>query len=166
MTEYVLPEFVEHYEKAKPHEGLGQRTPRQPAPIRASETGPGTDRLGACLTSTPRGGLIRITAHHFLNGTPLCCAIVLYSLLALVRLSLRVLILRGRPNARLRAEVVDHMRIFGRRHLEYVLPEFVEHYDEARPHQALGQRTGTDRSLGDRIGTAPGSFGRRFSLVT
>ena len=27
------------------------------------------------------------------------------------------------------------------RHLEYVLSEFVEHYQEARPHQGLGQRT-------------------------
>ena len=29
----------------------------------------------------------------------------------------------------------------GRRHLEYVLKEFVEHYEEARPHQGLDQRT-------------------------
>ena len=40
-----------------------------------------------------------------------------------------------------RREVLDHVLIFGRRHLEYVLSEFVEHYQQARPHQGLGQRT-------------------------
>jgi hypothetical protein len=36
---------------------------------------------------------------------------------------------------------MDHLLIFGRRHLQYVLREFIEHYEEARPHQGLGQRT-------------------------
>jgi putative transposase len=40
-----------------------------------------------------------------------------------------------------RREVLDHLLIFGRRHLEYVLPKFVQHYEEARPHQGLEQRT-------------------------
>ena len=40
-----------------------------------------------------------------------------------------------------RREVLDHLLILGSRHLEYVLREFVEHYEEARPHQGLGQRT-------------------------
>src|SRR5215510_8664187 len=35
--------------------------------------------------------------------------------------------------------------ILGRRHLEYVLGEFVEHYQEARPHQGLDQRTPSGR---------------------
>ena len=39
------------------------------------------------------------------------------------------------------AGVLDHLLIVGRRHLETVLNEFVEHYDKARPHQGLGQRT-------------------------
>ena len=39
------------------------------------------------------------------------------------------------------AECLDHLLIVGRRHLEYVLKEFVEHYQEARPHQGLDQRT-------------------------
>jgi putative transposase len=39
-----------------------------------------------------------------------------------------------------RRELLDHLLIFGRRHLEYVLREFIEHYEEARPHQGLGQR--------------------------
>ena len=32
------------------------------------------------------------------------------------------------------------MLIFGRRHLERVLIEFIDHYNQARPHQSLGQR--------------------------
>ncbi len=40
-----------------------------------------------------------------------------------------------------RRECLDHLLIVGRRHLEYVLGEFVEHYQEARPHQGLGQQT-------------------------
>ncbi len=39
-----------------------------------------------------------------------------------------------------RRECLDHLLIAGRRHLEYVLSEFVEHYQGARPHQGLGQR--------------------------
>ena len=40
-----------------------------------------------------------------------------------------------------RRECMEHLLILGRRHLEYVLQEFVEHYQEARPHQGLDQRT-------------------------
>lgn len=40
-----------------------------------------------------------------------------------------------------RREVLDRTLIFGRLHLEYVLGEFVEHYEKARPHQGLGQWT-------------------------
>ena len=36
-----------------------------------------------------------------------------------------------------RRECLDHLLIVGRRHLEYVLKEFVEHW----PHQGLDQRT-------------------------
>jgi putative transposase len=36
---------------------------------------------------------------------------------------------------------LDHLLIFGRRHLEYALREFVQHYEVARPHQGLEQRT-------------------------
>ena len=40
-----------------------------------------------------------------------------------------------------RRECLDDLLIVGGRHLEYVLSEFVDHYQEARPHQGLGQRT-------------------------
>ena len=38
-----------------------------------------------------------------------------------------------------RREVLDRMLIFGRRQLEMVLASYVAHYDEHRPHRALGQ---------------------------
>jgi len=39
-----------------------------------------------------------------------------------------------------RRELLDHLLIFGPRHLERALIEFVSHYNQARPHQGLGQR--------------------------
>lgn len=40
----------------------------------------------------------------------------------------------------LRRECLDRMLILGRRHLEAVLAEYVEHYNGHRPHRSLGQR--------------------------
>jgi transposase InsO family protein len=39
-----------------------------------------------------------------------------------------------------RREALDHLLILGRRHLDHVLREYVDHYQRARPHQGLGQR--------------------------
>jgi hypothetical protein len=39
-----------------------------------------------------------------------------------------------------RRECLDHLLIFGGRHLERVLTELIEHYHQARPHQGLEQR--------------------------
>jgi putative transposase len=39
-----------------------------------------------------------------------------------------------------RRECLDHLLVLDRRHLEWVLSEFLEHYHQARPHQGLGQR--------------------------
>jgi transposase InsO family protein len=39
-----------------------------------------------------------------------------------------------------RRECLDRLLIFNRRHLEQVLTEYVEHYNEHRPHRALDQR--------------------------
>jgi putative transposase len=38
-----------------------------------------------------------------------------------------------------RRQLLDRMLIFGRRHLETVLVEYVSHYNAHRPHRALGQ---------------------------
>jgi len=40
----------------------------------------------------------------------------------------------------IRRECLDRMLILGRRHLEAVLAEYVEHYNAHRPHRSLGQR--------------------------
>lgn len=37
-----------------------------------------------------------------------------------------------------RADCLDHLLIVGRRHLERVLDVYVRHYNEHRPHRALG----------------------------
>lgn len=39
-----------------------------------------------------------------------------------------------------RRECLDWMLICGRRHLEQVLAEYVEHYNAKRPHRGLGLR--------------------------
>jgi transposase InsO family protein len=39
-----------------------------------------------------------------------------------------------------RREALDHLLILGRRHLDHVLREYVDHYQQDRPHQGLGQR--------------------------
>ena len=39
-----------------------------------------------------------------------------------------------------RRECLDRMLIFGRRHLEHVLADYVVHYNDHRPHRALDQQ--------------------------
>ncbi len=39
-----------------------------------------------------------------------------------------------------RRECLDWMLVFGRRHLEHVLREYVAHYNASRPHRGLGLR--------------------------
>jgi transposase InsO family protein len=45
----------------------------------------------------------------------------------------------------LREECLDWLLILGRRHLERVLREYVEHYNRERPHRALGLRAPSPR---------------------
>jgi transposase InsO family protein len=40
----------------------------------------------------------------------------------------------------LRRERLDHLLIYGARHLRRVLAEYAQHYNEHRPHQSRGQR--------------------------
>ena len=44
----------------------------------------------------------------------------------------------------IRRECLDRMLILGRRHLEAVLTEYVEHYNAHRPHRSLDQRVPGD----------------------
>jgi putative transposase len=39
-----------------------------------------------------------------------------------------------------RAELTDHILIFGERHLRHVLPRYALHYNGRRPHRALQLR--------------------------
>ena len=54
-----------------------------------------------------------------------------------------------------RREVLDRMLIFGRRHLESVLVEFIEHYNEARPHQGIEQRRPCEPAVVIPLPTGP-----------
>jgi putative transposase len=53
-----------------------------------------------------------------------------------------------------RADCLDHLLIFGRRHLERVLRVYVRHYNGHRPHRALGLKP-PDRSVEARTALPP-----------
>jgi uncharacterized membrane protein len=40
----------------------------------------------------------------------------------------------------LRRECLDHLLIYGARHLRQILAEYVRHYNDHRPHQSRDQR--------------------------
>ena len=40
----------------------------------------------------------------------------------------------------LRRECLDHLLIYGERHLRRILAEYTQHYNEHRPHQSREQR--------------------------
>ncbi len=40
----------------------------------------------------------------------------------------------------LQVECLDHFLVFGEKHLDYLVREYVEHYHTERPHQSLGNR--------------------------
>ena len=40
-----------------------------------------------------------------------------------------------------RRECLDHILVFGERHLERILREYVTHYDQERPHRGLSLQT-------------------------
>jgi putative transposase len=40
----------------------------------------------------------------------------------------------------LRRECLDHLLIYGERHLRQILAEYAQHYNDHRPHQSRGQR--------------------------
>ncbi len=49
----------------------------------------------------------------------------------------------------LRRECLDHFLILGERHLEYLVREFVEHYNTERPHQARNNLPLPEAAAGD-----------------
>jgi putative transposase len=54
-----------------------------------------------------------------------------------------------------RQECLDHFLVFGERHLQRILKDYVAYYNHARPHQGLGQRIPTPLAPTDPVrGTA------------
>ncbi len=52
-----------------------------------------------------------------------------------------------------RDECLDHLLIFGKRHLHRVLREYVTFFNQRRPHQGLGQQCPMPRSPAQTTGT-------------
>jgi putative transposase len=65
---------------------------------------------------------------------------------------------------RVRRECLDRVPIFGRRHLEQVLEEYVAHYNTARPHRALQLRAPLARGQPTRPAACPEGVIRRDRL--
>jgi putative transposase len=65
-----------------------------------------------------------------------------------------------------RQECLDWTLIWGRRHLERVLDEYVRHGNQERPHRSLDVVPPTMRNAGSvpQVITVPGSIGRRDRL--
>ncbi|NLE44444.1 MAG: transposase, partial [Chloroflexi bacterium] len=60
----------------------------------------------------------------------------------------------------LRHECLDHLLILNQRHLRRVLTEYIAFYNQARPHQGLGQQT----PIPDEHGHEQGAIQRRDVL--
>ena len=63
-----------------------------------------------------------------------------------------------------RRECLDRILIFGHRHLERALAEYVVHYNEHRPHRALYQLAPLASTTTDISDPDPGNLRRRNSL--
>lgn len=53
-----------------------------------------------------------------------------------------------------RRECLDHLLVLGERQLRRVLKEYVEYFNQARPHQGIGQ------GIPERLDSVPGSLGK------
>jgi len=53
----------------------------------------------------------------------------------------------------LRRELLDRLLIVNEHHLRLVLTEFLQHYNSARPHRALGQTAAASLNRGIRATT-------------
>jgi putative transposase len=62
-----------------------------------------------------------------------------------------------------RHECLDHVLVFGRRHLEQVLWDYLTHYNTGRPHRSLALATPA-RNLEEARGSPPAEIRRRDVL--
>ena len=46
--------------------------------------------------------------------------------------------MKGHQHATSKQEALDHFIVFGERHFDYLVAEYVEYYHTERPHQAMG----------------------------
>ena len=51
----------------------------------------------------------------------------------------------------IRRECLDHVLVFGERHLERILKEYVGHYNQQRPHRGLSLHTPEPRLASNRV---------------
>jgi hypothetical protein len=63
-----------------------------------------------------------------------------------------------------RNECLDHLLIFGRRHLEQVLRAYLAHYNAERPHRSLALGAPADRAPAARGSPPPAQIRRRDVL--
>jgi len=63
-----------------------------------------------------------------------------------------------------RTECLDHVLIFGRRHLEHVLRGYAAHYNAERPHRSLGLTAPEGESPSKARGSPPAHIRRRDVL--
>lgn len=61
-----------------------------------------------------------------------------------------------------RRECLDHVLIFGRRHLRRVLGAYADHYNRARPHRGLDLESPDPRLLAEGV---PGTIVRRRNVL-
>jgi putative transposase len=54
-----------------------------------------------------------------------------------------------------RRECLDHVLIFGRRHLQHVLDAYAEHYNRARPHRSIELRPPDPALSAERVAGSP-----------
>jgi transposase InsO family protein len=54
-----------------------------------------------------------------------------------------------------RRECLDHVLIFGRRHLQHVLDAYAEHYNRARPHRSIDLRPPDPALSAERVAGSP-----------
>jgi putative transposase len=50
----------------------------------------------------------------------------------------------------IQVECLDHFLVFGEKHFDYLVWEYLEHYHTERPHQGLGNRTLTGEAFPDQ----------------
>jgi transposase InsO family protein len=109
--ERVLRVFIDHYNTHRPHRALSLMPP---APTAAHVHGiPPPERASSVATAPADSSTSTASRHEPTLRT---------------------------PHGTVRRECLDRILIVNRHHLERVLPAYISHYNEHRPHRSLYQR--------------------------